>query len=332
MSGLDRFSPMPPKKAPAQKLTHFFAPVEGGSPLSLPEDLPEMALTKDDLLSSLRDFKRELREELKMDLASSLDLLRSDLNLKLQEVQRDLDSVGTRTMDLEKRLQDTVQKATTSAELTSSLMEQMEMTSLKCEDLENRLRRDNIRIRGLEENVEGPDLEAFVTGLFQEIMGDSAMEVNIDRAHRVGPPAVSTRKKPRDILVKLTSFKVKENILRKARQNDNVSFQGHSCSLYQDIAPATLARRHQLRPITEKLRVDGIRYRWTYLFGISFELSGKSHHALNAEEAAKILGIILESDLQGETNPQNRHPDGEEGKGIKSNWLRQGRKRGLRPR
>ncbi|KAJ1101425.1 hypothetical protein NDU88_006493 [Pleurodeles waltl] len=65
-----------------------------------------MALTKDDLLASLRTLKVELREELTVDLMSSLEALQYDVTSRMTSLQADVDSVGTRTLDLETQVQE----------------------------------------------------------------------------------------------------------------------------------------------------------------------------------------------------------------------------------
>ena len=320
---------MPPKKESTHKVTQYFSPKGKNTPATTPN---KMALTKEDLLTSLKDFKTELREELKTDLAAAIDLLRTDLNAKLQSIQQDLDSVGARTLDLEAKMLDITHATGIVMDGNTTLKEQIETTSLKCEDLENRLRRENIRIRDLEEGAEGPDVEAFITGMFHEILDNPMTKIKIDRVHRVGPPMTAVKRRPRDILVKMRSFKLKEEILKKARQKGDTSFQGFKCALYQDIAPSTLTRRFQLKPVTDKLRQDKIRYRWTYPFGIAFEFNDRSHHATSLEEAAKIMGIDIQTEPHDNMTTTSPWQTQKGGNSKRVEWDRQGRRKGLRPK
>lgn len=110
----------------------------------------------------------------------------------------------------------------------------------------------------------------------------------------MGNPHPGETRRPRDILAKFHSFKVKEAVLAAARTKGIVSFQNFSCSLYQDLAPATLARRRAFRPITSKLRDEKIRYHWTYPFGISFEYCNKQRHVSDLREGMQHLGLPIE--------------------------------------
>lgn len=59
----------------------------------------------------------------------------------------------------------------------------------KTDDIENRLKRNNVRIVGLPEKVEGRDPTALVEGWLQEIFGKEAFSplYAVERAHRVPP-------------------------------------------------------------------------------------------------------------------------------------------------
>ncbi|KAJ1097496.1 hypothetical protein NDU88_002614 [Pleurodeles waltl] len=185
-----------------------------------------MALTKEDLLASLCIFKAELREELTGNFKATLDKFQADLNGKISSLQADVNSVGARTLDLEAQMQDLQQKVAPVDSDIASIKAQLHLTTLKCEDLDNRARRDNVRVHGLEEGSEGPDLEAFVVRLFSTLLGEEQSEVQVERVHRVGNRAAGEGRRPRDILVKLSSFKVKERIPLRVRRQDTVSFHG----------------------------------------------------------------------------------------------------------
>lgn len=76
----------------------------------------------------------------------------------------------------------------------------------KTDDIENRLRRNNVRIVGLPEKVEGRDPTVFVEGWLQEVFGKEAFSpiYTVKRAHRAPPrPLPSALPPPRSILARL---------------------------------------------------------------------------------------------------------------------------------
>ncbi|KAJ1119240.1 hypothetical protein NDU88_007426 [Pleurodeles waltl] len=251
---------MPQRKIQANWVSGYFTPARVESADQTQGE--EMALTKEDLL-----------------------------NEKLAALQTDVDSVGARTLDLATHIQNLQQKVAPVETELANVKAQLRLTTMKCEDLENRACRDNIQVRGLEEGAEGPDLEAYVVGLFSSLLGEDQAEVQVEGVHRVGSRVSGDGRRPRDVLAKLNSFRVKERILLRARQQDLVSFQGAQCSLFQDIAPATIAQRQQFRPVTEALRENNIKYRWTFPFGVAFELHNKACHFSTVEAAADALGL-----------------------------------------
>ncbi|KAJ1202315.1 hypothetical protein NDU88_006115 [Pleurodeles waltl] len=90
---------MPQRKIQANRVSSYFTPARVESADQTQGE--EMALTKEDLLSSLRAFKTELREELATDIRATLEAFQTDVNGKLAAHQTDVDSVGARTLDFE---------------------------------------------------------------------------------------------------------------------------------------------------------------------------------------------------------------------------------------
>lgn len=129
-----------------------------------------------------KDFKSDLRKELGNDIKASIDNLRSDLTEKLIALRQDVDSVGTRVLDLEGHSRDQDKLTSDLRDDVLSLHGQLEQAQLKTEDLQNRARRENIRIRDLEEGAEGSYLDAFLEGLFLEVLGPTSFKIKLDRA------------------------------------------------------------------------------------------------------------------------------------------------------
>ncbi|CAH2293435.1 Hypothetical predicted protein, partial [Pelobates cultripes] len=87
----------------------------------------------------------------------------------------------------------------------------------KTEDLDNRSRRSNIRMRGLPEPSTEEDVEASLKALFREILGaDMPDSITFDRTHRANRPRPADNT-PRDVICCLHNYKHKEKIMLKAR-------------------------------------------------------------------------------------------------------------------
>lgn len=180
---------MPPKRKGAKanaKVSDFCPPTEKALAPQTPSKHTTMVLTKSDLQGMFNDFKGELRKELGSDIKASIDQLRADLTKKLTALQHNVDSVGTRVLDLESHNKDQDKITSDLQEDVLFIKNKLSQAHLKMEDLENRARRGNVRDRDLEEGAEGSDLDAFLVGLFLEVLDPTKLKIKLDRAHRVG--------------------------------------------------------------------------------------------------------------------------------------------------
>ncbi|CAH2245564.1 Hypothetical predicted protein [Pelobates cultripes] len=134
------------------------------------------------------------------------------------------------------------------------------------EDLDNCGRWNNIHVRGLPEEA-GEELTTILTRLFTQILGDGVpTNYNIEMAYR----ALRTPRNDgitRDIVCCLSSFRLKEAIMRAA-QPQNVTFLEAQVALFQNFYLLTLEARRALRPLTRLLQDKGFQYKWGYPFSL----------------------------------------------------------------
>lgn len=72
------------------------------------------------------------------------------------------------------------------------------------ENLDNQQCRNNIRLKNLKEQTEGPNLHNYIIDLFESILGEEdSNQLNIDSVYRVGQFRQNT-KKPRDVIMRFT--------------------------------------------------------------------------------------------------------------------------------
>ena len=148
--------------------------------------------------------------------------------------------------------------------LSENLRQGLEVIEDKNEYLENQSRRNNIRILGVEETEDEKswdDTEKVVKDLLKKKLNIPG-EVDIERAHRVGKKTKTGRhlgnasqsreQKPRPIVAKISSWKVKENILREARRK-----RPEDIMFLHDLSKRTLERRQELIPEMLEARKQG---------------------------------------------------------------------------
>lgn len=145
------------------------------------------------------------------------------------------------------------------------------------EDLENRSRRHNLRIRGLPETVENDNLIQTVTSIFNNLLGrPPASAIKMERIHRALRPKGRSTDPPRDIICCLCDFQLKEEILRNAKLRSKCMYEGSLIQIYQDLSFITLLHRRDLKPLLEVLRNKNIIYRWKFPFGLLATNQGQS--------------------------------------------------------
>ena len=121
----------------------------------------------------------------------------------------------------------------------------------KIEYQENQSRRNNIRVFGIPESA-GETWEMAETKVKDAIKEKLNIEVDIERAHRVerrksgGINQHQADAKPRVIVCRLSSWKQKEAVVRKARKE-----KPEGLFICEDLSQATLEKR---KPHLEKLK------------------------------------------------------------------------------
>lgn len=144
------------------------------------------------------------------------------------------------------------------------------------EDLDNRGRRCNIRVRGIPESVEADQIIPALKRVFNSLLErQEDIEIEFVRAHRALRPKGPDTAPPRDVICCLQNFGLKEEIMRKARRNDQIIFNGETIMLFQDLSQITLRNRRALRPLLEKLREKELRYSWRFPFALTVTYNGR---------------------------------------------------------
>lgn len=209
------------------------------------------------------------------------------------DIKSDLQLLGTRIESIETKMDSTIDRVNQNTDRFQELHDQLEGAMAKIDDLENRSRRLNFRIRGLPETV--TDIPDAVHALIKHLIPDiRAHRLELDRAHRaLGPPRSDGL--PRDIVVKPHYYNVKDEIMRRARNTPQIQILGHSVQIFADISPFTIQKRRALKPLLTVLTQKNIKYWWLFPLSLKFELNGKTFRFSTLSEGElllKKLGIL----------------------------------------
>lgn len=202
---------------------------------------------------------RTVVEMLVNDVKAELGLLKNEVNdikTSLQFSQKDVDEIKEKLTGVDEKIE-------AQSDLVEGALGDLGKVIEKADDLENRSRRNNIKVFGIPEES-SEDYAASEVKLKAAIADKLGIkdEIVIERAHRVGPKdggrktRDGTRRKnpdePRPIVAKLLNWKQKDAIIQAARKS-----RPHGVSFRDDFSDRVLAKRASLIPDMLAARKEG---------------------------------------------------------------------------
>lgn len=150
----------------------------------------------------------------------------------------------------------------------------------KTDDLENRSRRNNIRITCILEKIEGGQPTAFMEMFLKELFGSYSLPtpLTVDRAHRVAAPRGRQDGPPRPLIARVHYYQTKERILKLAREAGSLSFRGSNLHIYPDFSAEVSKKRAAYFTVKSQLKSGGFGYRM--LFPAKLQVTDKNGQKL----------------------------------------------------
>lgn len=163
----------------------------------------------------------------------------------------------------------------------------------KCEDLEGRSRRHNIRIIGVPEGVEGSRPHDFVADLLKDVLSLDKRPL-IDRVHRTLRRTPDPREPPRPFILRLHYNHVLEDILRNASVAKQLYFRDKRIQIFPDY-PAAVAKRRALFNRARELLRDkpGVRYGLLYPARLLVTHNGTQTSFTDPKKAEEYAGQLF---------------------------------------
>lgn len=228
----------------------------------------QAAIRRDSSLSNL-----PTRQE----MSGMVEDIKSTIKAAVEDLRADLGALAGRVSEVEDKEEASRGAIKTLDKIAWSHNRHLVEMSRHLEDLDNRGRRNNLRVRGIPESVEQEEIPTALTTIFNQLLQvPEETPIDLVRAHRALRPKAQEDQAPRDIVCCLADFKQKEEILSKARSLEEICYKGKRIELYQDLSPLTLQQRRALRPLLSVLRDHGIPYRWRFPFGLSATRQGRT--------------------------------------------------------
>uniref|UniRef100_A0A5F8GL03 L1 transposable element RRM domain-containing protein n=1 Tax=Monodelphis domestica TaxID=13616 RepID=A0A5F8GL03_MONDO len=177
-----------------------------------------------------------------------------------------------------RQLKDNKQELIKQSLKTKILEENIKYLNDKVTDLENRGRRDNLRIIGLPEK---PEINSKLNIVIQDIIKENCPDIleeegntGIERVHRTPSTLNPQKTTPRNVIAKCQSFQAKEKILQEARKRQ-FRYKGMPIRVTQDLASSTLNDHKAWNMIFRKARELGLQPRIGYPSKLTLYFQGK---------------------------------------------------------
>ena len=144
-------------------------------------------------------------------------------------------------------------------------------------DLWDNVKCPNIRILGVPEEDKKKDHEKMLEEIVVENFPKMGKEIvtQVQETQRV-PNRINPRQNtPRHILIKLTNTKHKEQILKAAREKQQITHKGIPIRITADLSIETLQARRERQDILKVMKENNLQPRLLYPARISFKYEGK---------------------------------------------------------
>lgn len=158
------------------------------------------------------------------------------------------------------------------------------------EDLENRSRRNNVRLLGLTEGKEGANLKECIAKILSEGLSmDVDSDFEIERAHRSPGSWPDDDQPPRLIMIKFLRPSARDKVLKTARENGGTVWSGCNISLFPDMTKELAERRKAFSTAKRMLHDKKVKFRLAFPATLGFTWRGRSRKFQDATEAVKFI-------------------------------------------
>ncbi|KAI2648562.1 Beta-1,4 N-acetylgalactosaminyltransferase 1 [Labeo rohita] len=142
-----------------------------------------------------------------------------------------------------------------------------EKLKAKLDDLENRSRRNNIRVIDIPKGSKGSHLSAFIETLLLTV---TYKKPDVDRAHRSLAPLPKPNQASR-------TFITRKLIFRLAREKGQVLYKGVRIHFYPDVSAEVTKQRAAFYQVKAQLRGAGIEFDWLFPARLQINHFGTRH-------------------------------------------------------
>lgn len=212
-----------------------------GAQENIPEAMPQTTLSLQMLREELQTSRETVLAQIKAEITTSFQEIKTDIASLREETKADIKAIrdelageiarlqsAQEHKDMGASLGETMSRVTALEKSRQNIIKECKKIQDKCQDLENRSRRQNLRLVGVTEGAEGGNIIKFLADFFPAVLGadNFSSPVKIDRAHRTPAPRPSNGERPRVILVRLHYYMDRQKILDLGKAKGRLSYRG----------------------------------------------------------------------------------------------------------
>lgn len=237
------------------------------------------------VLAELRDLRKEHSEAVK-ETKTTLSRVESTLEDVLQRTTR----LEQQVTNVEQRISDSEDKALRHERAIRYLLQKEAKLSAKCEDLESRARRNNLRIYGVKEGEEKNDMIKFISNLMRSSLElPEDFDLCLERAHRSLTMKPKEPAPPRSIIIRFSDYRARETVLQHAWKKRGVTYQGQKIFFDQDYTSDVQKKRKQVREVIKQLKEKKIKAQSPFPAQLKIYLDSGMRTFTTLSEAAPTL-------------------------------------------
>lgn len=281
---------------------------------------PQLSENKEDVAKLIKQVMAEEMESLQDTVAF---MLKESLEKALDPIQKHLAENGNILRSLKEQADIHAKKFSTVFNQIDSIQANLrkneketsacsaEVTKLqrKLDDLEDRSRRNNVRLVGLPAGAEGDDPRRYLQKMLPTWiprLGSDPLE--IDRAHRVFSNSTA---RPRTMIFRLLRYTDRQAILEGARKAKPTLTDGTKLQFFADYGPGTTKERQKYKEIRARLWQRKIDAYLIYPAILKVNYKGVKMSFNSAEEASETLEASVLAD-EGDNLPAVDMPDSQD--------------------
>lgn len=250
-------------------------------------------------LAKQQDVMANLVKEAMVGIHEAIGALRSEMAIHTTSIKEVLDKVDRIQAETRGLKRDVINNKSEVEKLKRAMA-----------SLEDRERRNNIRLVNLSSNREGSDAVGFLQKMLPKwfpLLG--AEPIQIERAHRIYSQSTKNGKGPRTLIFKVLRYKDRQAILQGAREakknNKPIQDNGKELMFFADYSNYTAQKRKAYGTVQKELRARGIPSFLIYPAILRVTHNGQQLSFGTAEEAEAFCKPLME-DNEAQQGAQSR--------------------------